>query len=108
MLFDGPLDIVLVAMVDTAQRLVANSKKVGILVLEEEAARFTDLGVRIISLGKRDDMAAIGRVLFGAMRALDAQGVDTILVHTMGRDGLGEAIWDRLVRAAEGRVTRVG
>jgi hypothetical protein len=46
-------------------------------------------------------------VLFGAMRALDAQGSDVILVHGMGRDGLGEAIWDRLVRAAEGKITTV-
>lgn len=108
MLFDGPPDVVLVAMVDTAQRFVANAKRVGVLALEEEAELFTDLGVRIISLGSRNDHAQIGRVLFGALRALDAQGVDYILVHGIGREGLGETIWDRLLRAAEGKVIQVG
>lgn len=108
MLFDGPIDVVLVAMVDTAQRLVANGRKVGVLALDEEAERFTEIGVRIISLGGRADLAAIGHVLFGAMRVLDAQNVDAILVHTLSREGLGEAIWDRLLRAAEGRLIQVG
>jgi L-threonylcarbamoyladenylate synthase len=108
MLFDGPLDVVLVAMTDTAHRLVANGKQVGVLAVEEEASEFTDLGVRIISLGKRHDLSQIGRVLFGAMRALDAQGVDSILVRSFGQEGLGAAIWDRLIRAADGRVIRVG
>lgn len=108
MLFDGPLDVVLVAMADSAQRLVANAKRVGILTIEEEAPHFTNLGVRVISLGKRDDYAQIGHVLFGAIRALDAQGVDCILVRALGREGLGEAIWDRLLRAAEGKIIHVG
>jgi L-threonylcarbamoyladenylate synthase len=107
MLFDGPLDVVMIAMADTAQRLVANGKRVGILAVEEEAPQFTELGVRIISLGKRDDLSQIARVLFGAIRALDAQGVDSILVRSFGQEGLGAAIWDRLIRAAEGNVIRV-
>lgn len=107
MLFDGPLDVVMVAMVDTADRLVANGKRVGVLSAEEEAEQFTELGVRIISLGKRDDLPQIARVLFGAMRALDAQGVDSILIRGFGQEGMGAAIWDRLIRAAEGRVIRV-
>ncbi|MCU0496177.1 MAG: L-threonylcarbamoyladenylate synthase [Anaerolineae bacterium] len=107
MLFDGPIEVVLIAMADTAQRLIANGKKVGILTLEEEAVHFTGLGARIISLGKREDLSQIGRVLFGAMRALDVQGIDAILVHNFEKIGLGEAISDRLLRAASGRVIRV-
>ncbi|MBC8099943.1 MAG: threonylcarbamoyl-AMP synthase, partial [Armatimonadetes bacterium] len=106
-LFDGPLEVVLVAMTDSAQRLIANGKRVGILAIEEEASTFTETGARIISLGRRDDLAQIGRVLFGGMRALDAQGVDAILIRSFGQEGLGAAIWDRLLRAAEGRVTHV-
>lgn len=107
MLFDGPPNVVIVAMCDTAQRLNANGKRVGILSPDDEADHFTELGARIIALGQSDDIAAIGRVLFGAMRALDSQGVDTILVHSFGHEGLGAAIWDRLLRAAEGQVIRV-
>jgi L-threonylcarbamoyladenylate synthase len=78
-----------------------------VLAAEEEAPEFTELGVRIISLGRRDDLSQIARVLFGAIRALDAQGVDFILVRSFGQQGIGAAIWDRLIRAAEGRVIQV-
>ncbi|HEX2621075.1 MAG TPA: L-threonylcarbamoyladenylate synthase [Phototrophicaceae bacterium] len=107
MLFDGNPEVIQIAITDTVQRLVANGKKVGILATEEDASHFTDLGVRIISLGKSTDLAQIARVLFGAMRALDAQGVDTILVRNFAQEGLGVAIRDRLVRAAEGRIIQV-
>lgn len=104
MLFDGPLAVVRVAMADTAQRLIANQKRVGILSTDEDAALFTQVGARILSLGPADDLDAIARRLFSAMRALDAQGVDVILVRGFGREGIGAAIWDRLVRAAEGQI----
>jgi L-threonylcarbamoyladenylate synthase len=104
MLFDGSPETVIVAIADTAQRLVANGKRVGILATEEDAPHFIDVGARIISLGSQNDLKQIGRLLFGGMRALDGQKVDVILVHGFGREGLGETIWDRLLRAAEGRV----
>ncbi|MBC8170040.1 MAG: threonylcarbamoyl-AMP synthase [Anaerolineae bacterium] len=107
MLFEGNSEIIRVAIIDTAQRMTANGKRVGILTTEEDAVYFTDLGVRIIALGKSDDLAQVGRLLFGAMRALDAQNVDAILVRSFGQDGLGAAIRDRLIRAAEGKIIQV-
>lgn len=107
MLFDGAADIVRVAIKDTAQRLIANQKKVGILATDEEAGGYTHLGARILALGSENALDVIARRLFGAMRALDAQHVDVILVHGFGKEGLGAVIWDRLVRAAEGRVITV-
>lgn len=104
MLFEGPSETLTVAISDMAQRLVANGRRVGILATEEDSPHFTGLGARILSLGSQHDLEQIGRLLFGGMRALDAQKVDVILVHSFGRDGLGEAIWDRLLRAAEGKV----
>ena len=41
--------------------------------------------------------------LFGYLRALDSKGVPTIAVMPIPDDGLGEAINDRLRRAAVGR-----
>lgn len=107
MLFDGPLNVVHVAISDTAHRLIANQKRVGILAADDEAEHYTQLGARIIALGPSNDLNAIARRLFSAMRALDSQGVDVILVRGFGREGLGAAIWDRLLRAAEGRVMTV-
>ena len=49
-------------------------------------------------------LAEVAARLFSGLRALDAAGVDVIVTRDLGRGGLGLAIWDRLYRAAEGRV----
>ncbi len=45
-------------------------------------------------------LSAYARELFGALRALDAAGVEVIIVEAVGERGLGRAILDRLRRAA--------
>jgi L-threonylcarbamoyladenylate synthase len=47
-----------------------------------------------------DTMNDIARNLYAGLRALDSAGVDVILMTDVPRDGLGEAIADRLQRAA--------
>ena len=107
MLYDGPADSVRAAIADTALRYIASGRRVGILTGNEDAALYTQTGARIIALGDSGDHAAIGRVLFGALRALDGQGVDVILAPMFDAGGLGAAIRDRLIRAAEGKVHQV-
>lgn len=105
MLYEGAPDAVRVAITDTATRYIASGRRVGILTANQDAAHFTQLGARIISLGEHGDHAAMGRVLFGALRALDGQNVDVILAPLFSSsEGLGAAIRDRLIRAAEGKV----
>lgn len=107
LLYDGERNAVLNQMREQATTLIANEKRVGILTTSEEASYFVHTGARIISMGSRQDLEQIAHVLFGAMRALDNQQVDQILVRAYSKEGIGEAIWDRLLRAAEGQVTRV-
>jgi L-threonylcarbamoyladenylate synthase len=106
MLFDGERSDVLNKMHEMAMAYHTAHKRVGILTTNEEAPLFTNTGARIISMGSRADMDQIAHVLFGAMRALDAQNVDKILVRAYTKEGIGAAVWDRLLRAAEGRVQR--
>lgn len=47
-----------------------------------------------------NDPEAYARELFGALRELDAMGVEVILVEVLGEEGLGRTIMDRLRRAA--------
>jgi len=109
MLFEGVPDSVRAAITDTATRYVASGRRVGILTANEDAGYYTQLGARIIALGDLGDSAAIGRVLFGALRAMDGQGVDVILAPLFNDSiGLGAAIRDRLIRAAEGKIYTVG
>jgi L-threonylcarbamoyladenylate synthase len=107
LLFVGPLERVLEAMRASAEAGVS-ARRVGVLAPDEELGRFAGLPVELAALGPRDDLAAVAARLFAGLRALDQRGVDLILVRGMGQQGLGLAIWDRLLRATEGRVVAVG
>ncbi len=107
MLFNGDDDARIIAhMQDNANRLTSVHKRVGILVTDEDAPHFEGLGV-VKTVGNRTNLNAISHSLFAMIRILDGLQVDVILVRDFGRNGLGAALWDRLLRAAEGQVIRV-
>ncbi len=102
-LFVGTAERALARLVKVAQEAQANGRRVGILAPDDDATALAGLGA-FVALGAQDDLPQIARQIFAGMRALDAQGVDLILARGVERAGLGLAIWDRLVRAAEGHV----
>ncbi len=106
-LFVGEHETVLAQMYATGQGLIAEQKRVGILAPVEELAYFADIAADHVSLGSRSDLAEIAAHLFAGMRELDRRGVDVILVRSFDQSGLGLAIWDRLLRATEGKFIRV-
>ena len=57
----------------------------------------------VMNLSTRGDLAEAAANLFSYLRALDAKGACTIAVMPVPASGLGEAINDRLRRAAAGR-----
>ncbi|MBX9926516.1 MAG: L-threonylcarbamoyladenylate synthase, partial [Hyphomicrobiaceae bacterium] len=57
----------------------------------------------VINLSPSGDLVEAARNLFGALRRLDATGVAGIAVMPIPAHGLGEAINDRLARAASAR-----
>ena len=83
-----------------AQAALAQGKRVGALLPENETGALNGLDVRIESLGA--DLAAVSRNLYAALRALDSVGLDLLLTHTYDDEGLGLALNDRLRRAAGG------
>ena len=58
---------------------------------------------QVINLSPTGDLTEAAANLFAALRALDASGADTIAVMPIPDVGLGEAINDRLRRAAAPR-----
>jgi len=62
-----------------------------------------DGAAAVMNLSERGDLAEAAANLFGFLRALDAKGARTIAVMPIPDEGLGEAINDRLRRAAVGR-----
>ena len=62
-----------------------------------------DDAVAIMNLSAKSDLAEAAANLFGYLRTLDAKRAHTIAVMPIPNEGLGEAINDRLRRAAVGR-----
>ncbi|MEJ5197321.1 MAG: L-threonylcarbamoyladenylate synthase [Anaerolineae bacterium] len=100
-LFVGPTEAALRAMRADAEEHIAAHRRVGILVADEDAAAFADLDVIGETVGPADNLNIVAQRLFGALRALDAQGVDLILARDFSAHGLGTAVRDRLRRAAD-------
>jgi L-threonylcarbamoyladenylate synthase len=57
----------------------------------------------MLNLSSRGDLIEAATNLFSHLRALDASGAKRIAVMKVPHDGLGEAINDRLKRAAAPR-----
>lgn len=98
-LYDGPG--ALQAMLDEARACIQRSERPGLLLMDDEIAAFATLNAEVFPLGANAADAAAR--LFAGLRALDGR-CDVILAHGLPREGLGAAVWDRLLRAAEGRV----
>ena len=62
-----------------------------------------DKAAAVLNLSERGDLAEAATRLFGYLRSLDATKAGTIAVMPIPMKGLGEAINDRLRRAAAGR-----
>jgi L-threonylcarbamoyladenylate synthase len=107
-LYQGKQQPVLDAMLEAVQAHQDEERTVGVLVTDEDDSTFTSTEARRVTVGTAYDLDTISQRLFAAIRELDTQGVDVILARDFGREGLGAALWDRLLRAAEGEVITVG
>ncbi|MBI5666527.1 MAG: threonylcarbamoyl-AMP synthase [Chloroflexi bacterium] len=102
LLFTRDTATVIACMQAAAQQRAEAGQRVGILTLDAEAAYFEHLPALLFRLGT--DLPQFATNLFRGMRELDRQAADVILVHMVEPTGLGIAINDRLLRAAEGRI----
>jgi len=81
-------------------QLVENhqGKEIGILSLRKSFQSINEQNQ--IQLSSKGDLTQAAKVLFKALRSLDAMSVDVILTEKMPDHGLGRAINDRLRRAS--------
>ncbi len=84
-------------------RLGAKTVEPGEAVLGFGGAPVVARGAAWIDLSPSGDLAEAAANLFSALRSLDASGADAIAVAPIPHTGLGEAINDRLHRAAAPR-----
>lgn len=93
--FDGKLE----AVVDRINGLARqyDAQQVGILATEETADRYPH--GQVVSVGSRS-AETIERGLYSALRSFDHKGVEVILSESFSREDKGEAIMNRLMKAA--------
>ncbi|HEY4747467.1 MAG TPA: Sua5 family C-terminal domain-containing protein, partial [Steroidobacteraceae bacterium] len=89
----------------TKVRLNADRIEAGeaLLAFGADAISGIEVASEVLNLSARGDVNEAAANLFGYLRALDTRGAHTIAVMPVPHHGLGEAINDRLRRAAMGR-----
>ena len=77
---------------------LAESENIGVLCPDEIAERLT--GKYIVRLGRSADTEEHARRLFSALRSFDDMPVKTIYAVSDGEEGIGLAIYNRMLKAA--------
>lgn len=97
------------AICERSRRAVENGEKVGIIATDETVERYrTDSRADSIkSVGARADEEAVGRSLYRILREYDDEEITVIYSESFSDSGFGQAIMNRLLKAAGHHVERV-
>ncbi len=77
----------------------SKEEKLGVLVFEDEAEGLSALPIEVISLGEHS-LASQAHSLFSKLRETDNYGCDVFYVKMPRRDGIGLAVYNRMIKAA--------
>jgi len=89
---------------ETADDLKRQGKKKVAIIAPSARGYKADV---VESLGDREDLEQIAKKVFPALREMDEQKVDAIVVEKVETRGLGLAIMNRLRRASGGNIVKV-
>ncbi len=102
---EGPAELVVGAINQMTVGYLSKGYKVGIIGTEETVEKYR-AGV-IKSIGTRSDEATIARHLYSILREFDTEDVDYIFSESFSTGGIGNAIMNRLLKAAGHHVINV-
>lgn len=83
----------------------AAGKKIGVIATDETIGRYESCNAK--SVGKRSDEASIARRLYKVLREFDDEDVEFIYAESFDSSGMGQAIMNRLLKAAGHKVIEV-
>lgn len=104
-MFDGDIDKVTDRINELAESYIKKGYKVGIISSAESKDRYR-YG-EVISIGSRNNEISISKNLYKVLREFDDKQVDYILGETFRSGELGQAIMNRLLKAAGYQVETV-
>lgn len=94
----GPPDKVVNYINSSISEDKASGEKVGIIASDEMLKSYGAASVKC--MGKRTDEVSIARKLYAALREFDEEGVTKIYSEAFSEEGFGQAIMNRLLKAA--------
>ena len=117
-LYEGEPGLVGARVMADAKRLAALGQRVGVLCSEEWRVAWTHRQTEVpasipgsvlpIAVGSRTMPGSAASGIFAALREFDAAQVDVILAEGVLETGIGQAVMNRLRKAAGGNIIRCG
>ncbi|NMB44164.1 MAG: threonylcarbamoyl-AMP synthase [Clostridiales bacterium] len=104
-IFEGEMDKVIRRINEITKDKIDEGYKVGIIATDETIGAYKEGDIKTI--GTRKDEDTIARGLFEILREFDNDGVDYIFTESFDDNKLGQAIMNRLLKAAGYRVVNV-
>ena len=92
------------AIMHAAHACTATQKQAGIMATDQTLPFYFAKGPLVLSMGDRAQPATIASRLFSVLRDFDRSTVDAILAEAVDGANVGDAIMDRLTKAAAGHV----
>lgn len=102
---NGKQQLVVAKIKELAKRNTKEGRKVGIIAAQE-TAEYYEQGV-VLCIGERQDEETIAHNLYKILRTLDESDVDIILSESFSTPQMGDAIMNRLLKAAGYQVLEV-
>lgn len=102
---EGNRDAVIAYINEQTAALQAEGIQTGVIATDETREAY--VGDVIKSVGSRYDEAAIAKHLFRILREFDDEGAQEIFSESFDRQGIGQAIMNRLLKAAGHHVIKV-
>lgn len=102
---NGNKEAVIWKINELTDKMRADGKKVGVIGTDETAGAYR--GDMVLSLGAREDEEGIARRLYRILREFDEREADVIYSESFASPGMGQAIMNRLLKAAGHQVLDV-
>lgn len=104
-IIEGPIELVTEAINSMAASRISQGSKVGIIATEETAKKYRAGTVKCI--GTREDEMTVASHLYGVLREFDKENAEYIYSEAFPEGGIGNAIMNRLLKAAGHHVIEV-
>lgn len=101
----GESESVVAKINELAAEGMASGEKIGIIGTEENIPFYK--GNSIKSVGKKDDEVSIAKGLYRILREFDDEGITLIYSESFSTGGMGQAIMNRLLKAAGHQIVYV-